>query len=104
LEARARAARLSVLPPGTLFGHTADDQAATVLVRLLRGTGPTGLAAMRVEGHPMLGLRRAETVALCDDLGIETVEDPSNRDPRFVRNRVRAEVLPLLHDVAGRDV
>lgn len=104
LEARARAARRSVLPFGTLFGHTADDQAETVLLRLLRGTGPFGLAAMDRATHPLLGLRRTETVELCDRLGIEPVRDPSNDDPRHRRNRVRHEVLPLLDDVAQRDV
>jgi tRNA(Ile)-lysidine synthase len=104
LEARARRARRSVLPADTLHGHTADDQAETVLLRLLRGTGPTGLAAMRTDHHPLLALRRAETVALCEHLGVDPVEDPSNTDARFRRNRVRHEVLPLLDDVAGRDV
>ena len=103
LEARARAARHAALPDGTLFGHTADDQAETVLLRLLRGTGPSGLAAMRPDRHPVLGLRRAETESLCAHLGLAPFEDPSNRDPRFTRNRVRHEVLPLLADVAGRD-
>ena len=103
LEARARAARHAVLPEGTLFGHTADDQAETVLLRLLRGTGPSGLAAMRPDRHPLLRLRRAETESLCAHLGVVPFEDPSNRDPRFTRNRVRHEVLPLLADVAGRD-
>ena len=103
LEARARAARHAVLPSRTLFGHTADDQAETVLLRLLRGTGPAGLAAMRPDRHPMLRLRRAETEALCAHLGLRPFEDPSNRDPRFTRNRVRHEVLPLLAEVAGRD-
>lgn len=104
LEARARDARRAVLPPGTLYGHTADDQAETVLLRLLRGTGPAGLAGMRADTHPLLGLRRHETVALCAALGIEVVEDPTNVDARFTRNRVRHEVLPLLSEVAGRDV
>lgn len=104
LEARARAARRAVLPPDTLHGHTADDQAETVLLRLLRGTGPAGLAAMRPATHPLLSLRRAETVALCAHLGVEPFEDPTNTDPRFTRNRVRREVVPLLDDVAGRDV
>ncbi len=104
LEARARAARRSVLPPGTLFGHTADDQAETVLLRLLRGTGPAGLAAMDAALHPLLELRRSETRGLCEHLGVEVVEDPSNQDTRFRRNRVRHEVLPLLDDVADRDV
>jgi len=103
LEARARAARHAVLPDETLFGHTADDQAETVLLRLLRGTGPAGLAAMRADRHPLLRLRRSETESLCDHLGLAPFEDPSNRDPRFTRNRVRHEVLPLLADVAGRD-
>jgi tRNA(Ile)-lysidine synthase len=104
LEARARAARRAVLPPDALLGHTADDQAETVLLRLLRGTGPAGLAAMRPAMHPLLGLRRAETVALCAHLGVEPFEDPTNTDPRFTRNRVRHEVVPLLDDVGGRDV
>lgn len=104
LEARARAARHAALPADVWFGHTADDQAETVVLRLLRGTGPTGLAAMRPERHPLLGLRRRETRALCAHLGIEVVEDPTNDDPRFRRNRVRHEVLPLLDDVAARDV
>lgn len=104
LEARARAARRAVLGPDALYGHTADDQAETVLLRLLRGTGPSGLAAMRPDTHPLLGLRRRDTEAVCATLGVEVVSDPSNTDPRFVRNRIRREVLPLLDDVAGRDV
>lgn len=104
LEQRARAARHAALPAGSLFGHTADDQAETVLLRLLRGTGPGGLAAMRPEAHPLLGLRRVDTHALCGHLGVHPRHDPMNRDPRFRRNRVRAEVLPLLDDVAERDV
>jgi tRNA(Ile)-lysidine synthase len=104
LEARAREARRSVLPVGTLFGHTADDQAETLVLRLLRGTGPFGLAGMRQDQHPLLALRRSDTVGLCERLGIQYLNDPSNDDPRFRRNRVRHEVLPLLDDVAGRDV
>lgn len=104
LEARARAARWSVLPAGTLTGHTLDDQAETVLVNLLRGAGTTGLAGMRVAGHPLLAVRRAETRALCAELGIDVVDDPSNVDPRHLRNRVRAELLPLLDDLAHRDL
>jgi tRNA(Ile)-lysidine synthase len=104
LEARARAARHEVLGPDGLWGHTADDQAETVLLRLLRGTGPSGLACMRPDRHPLLGLRRADTRELCGHLGVPVVDDPSNRDPRFDRVRVRHEVLPLLDDVARRDV
>jgi tRNA(Ile)-lysidine synthase len=105
LEARARAARLGALGPGAATGHTADDQAETVLANLLRGAGVHGLAGMRSgPTHPILGLRRRETVALCRHLELTPVRDPSNEDPRFLRNRVRAELLPLCSEVAGRDV
>ena len=105
LEARARAARLGVLGDGAATGHTADDQAETVLANLLRGAGVHGLAGMRAgPTHPILALRRAETVDLCAHLGLEPVHDPTNRDPRFQRNRIRAELLPLCADIAGRDV
>ncbi|HVC15262.1 MAG TPA: tRNA lysidine(34) synthetase TilS [Acidimicrobiales bacterium] len=104
LEARARAARFAVLPPDVATGHTMDDQAETVLCNLLRGTGTPGLAAMRPdERHPLLALRRAETRGVCEASGIRWVEDPSNDDPRHLRNRVRHELLPLCADLAGRD-
>lgn len=110
LEQRARQARYEVLEQhaassGQLMtGHTADDQAETVLINVLRGAGSTGLAGMkRGFRHPILLLRRAETEALCADLGLEPVEDPSNQDPRFVRNRIRASVMPLLASISGRD-
>ncbi len=105
LEARARAARQRVLGPDAATGHTADDQAETVLIRLLRGSGVDGLAGMRAgPRHPILALRRAETAALCRAQGLVPVSDPSNTDPRFLRNRVRAELLPLCDELAGRDV
>ena len=104
LEARARAARYAVLPTDVLTGHTADDQAETVLLNLLRGAGLDGLAGMRPEGRPLLGLRRSETRALVAAHGLTPVEDPSNADPAFRRNRVRAELLPLLDAIAERDV
>jgi tRNA(Ile)-lysidine synthase len=105
LEARAREARLSALGPGAATGHTADDQAETVLANLLRGAGVDGLAAMRKgPTHPLLRLRRAETAALCDRLGLVPVRDPTNDDPRFVRTRIRHELLPLCSAIAGRDV
>ena len=104
LEARARAARYAVLPPDVLTGHTADDQAETVLLNLLRGAGLDGLAGMRSEGHPLLALRRAETEAVCRAEGLIPVVDPSNADPAHRRNRVRHELLPLLNDIAQRDV
>jgi tRNA(Ile)-lysidine synthase len=104
LEARARAARYAALPEGVLTGHTADDQAETVLLNLLRGAGLDGLAGMAPERRPLLRLRRAETGALCRALGLDVVRDPTNDDLRFRRNRVRHEVLPVLSEVAGRDV
>ena len=104
LEARARAARFAVLPAEVATGHTMDDQAETILVNLLRGSGSDGLAGMEPGlRHPLLGLRRSETHALCAASGLVPVCDPSNDDPSFVRNRVRHELLPLCADVAGRD-
>jgi hypoxanthine phosphoribosyltransferase len=104
LEARAREARFAVLPAGVATGHTMDDQAETVLINLLRGAGPDGLAAMAAGvRHPLLALRRAETHALCAEARLAPLCDPSNDDPAFVRNRVRHELLPLCASVAGRD-
>lgn len=105
LEARARQARRSVLPPSFATGHTADDQAETVLLNLLRGAGSDGLSGMRAgERHPLLGLRRWETAALCEEEGLPALRDPTNDDLSFLRNRVRHQVLPLLSSVAGRDL
>jgi tRNA(Ile)-lysidine synthase len=105
LEARARAARRRVLPEGCATGHTADDQAETVLLRLLRGSGSTGLGAIRPgPTHPILALRRADTAAVCRTLGLDPVHDASNDVADVWRNRVRSEALPLLTDIAGRDL
>lgn len=104
LEARARTARHAVLGGDALFGHTADDQAETVLLALLRGAGLDGLRGMTIRQHPILGLRRTETRALCSALALEPVEDPSNCDLRFRRNRIRHELIPLMDDIAERDV
>ena len=104
LEARARAARYAALPPDVLTGHTADDQAETVLLNLMRGAGIDGLAGIRRERRPLLDLRRADTVALCEHLGLQPVVDPTNDDPTPRRNRVRAELVPLMDRIAERDV
>ncbi|WP_436794785.1 tRNA lysidine(34) synthetase TilS [Actinospongicola halichondriae] len=104
LEARARRARHHVLPDDALFGHTLDDQAETVILALLRGTGLDGLRGMSPARHPILAVRRAETEAICAALSLDPVRDPTNTDARFRRNRIRHEVLPLLDDVAERDV
>ena len=105
VEARARDARFAVLPQGVMTGHTADDQAETMLVNLIRGAGSRGLAAMTPStSKPILALRRAETHALCSALGLEVVVDSTNDSPAFQRNRIRNEVMPLLADIAARDV
>jgi tRNA(Ile)-lysidine synthase len=105
VEARARAARYAVLPPGALTGHTADDQAETVLLNLLRGAGVDGLAGIRPgTTKPLLALRRGDTRALCAELGLVPVDDPSNDDLSLRRNRVRHELVPLLDAIAERDV
>jgi tRNA(Ile)-lysidine synthase len=104
LEARARAARYAALGPDALTGHTADDQAETVLLNLIRGAALDGLAGMDPDRRPLRRLRRSETRALCAALGLSPVADPSNSDPAIRRNRVRHELLPLLDDIGARDV
>lgn len=83
------------------LGHHADDQAETVLMRMLRGAGGAGLAAMAGCGpgrliRPMLGLYRAEILAYLHARGIAFVEDSSNRSPAFLRSRIRTELIPML--------
>jgi tRNA(Ile)-lysidine synthase len=106
LEARARRARYQALPAGVMTGHTADDQAETVLLNVMRGAALDGLAGMR-DGtrvrRPLLDLRRAETHELCAALDLHPVDDPSNADLRFRRNRVRHQLLPLLGALGERD-
>jgi tRNA(Ile)-lysidine synthase len=105
LEARARTARRALLPPDAMTGHTADDHAETVLINLLRGAGPRGLAGIRPgPTKPLLQLRRQETRALCAAWGVRVFEDPSNDDPAHLRNRVRHELLPLAGIIAERDL
>jgi tRNA(Ile)-lysidine synthase len=104
VEARARDARYAVMPAGVMTGHTADDQAETVLINVLRGAAASGLSAMRPgTTRPLLALRRADTEAICRECGIQPVKDETNTDPRYVRNRIRHELLPLMADISHRD-
>jgi tRNA(Ile)-lysidine synthase len=117
LEEAARRARYGFLAAAAkeagattvAAGHTASDQAETVLMHVIRGSGLTGVAGMHprsrwpAPGHedltlvrPLLGLRREETLAYCRAAGFAPVEDVSNHSPLFLRNRVRSELLPLL--------
>ncbi len=116
LEAAAREARYAWLTKiarehgfaVVATGHTADDQAETVLMRLLRGAGSTGLAAMRTDGvvpgshpplrllRPLLTTTRAEVEAYVAARGLKPSQDSSNADPAYTRNRVRRELLPAL--------
>lgn len=104
LEARARAARYRALPAGALTGHTADDQAETVLLNVLRGAALDGLAGFDPTCRPLRLLRRRDTEAICQACGLTPVADPTNVDPAHRRNRVRHELLPLLDAIAQRDV
>jgi tRNA(Ile)-lysidine synthase len=83
------------------LGHTRDDQAETVLFRMLRGSGLAGLAGIlpvTAEGlvRPLLDMSRAEVEAFLRQRGIPWREDTSNREPRFARNRIRHHLLPEL--------
>ena len=91
-------------------GHTADDQAETVLMRVLRGTGVRGIRGIlpvaSVPGspsirlvRPLLSLTRADTVAICGEGGVNPLVDPSNLDQALARNRVRHDLLATLRAV-----
>jgi len=112
-------------------GHTASDRAETLLLNLARGCHRRGLASLggrRPLGaptprgtaaqvstpqvlpelvRPLLGFSRDDTARVCRDLALPVQEDPSNQEPRFARNRLRAEVMPVLealHPGAGRRI
>lgn len=115
-EASARAGRFAAFAAmaarenldAVALGHTADDQCETLLMRLLRGTSLQGLGGIRerrrvsVDGRslllwrPLLRYSRAELRGILKDIGQDWLEDPSNESPRFLRNRIRNEVVPLL--------
>ncbi len=82
------------------LGHTADDQAETVLMRVLQGAGPRGLAGIPARRgrivRPLLEVDRASVLAHLAAHDLEAVDDATNRDTRFLRNRVRHEILPFL--------
>jgi tRNA(Ile)-lysidine synthase len=93
--------------PWVATGHTADDQAETVLHRLLRGTGLRGLAGIPVRRtmaagvevvRPLLRVRRGDVLAFLEALGQPWRQDRSNADPRHTRNRIRHELLPHLEE------
>jgi tRNA(Ile)-lysidine synthase len=121
LETAARHARLAFFQriarrrecPRLFLAHHADDQAETFLFHLFRGSGSTGLGAMRplsVDGdgrqiaRPLLGIWREEIDAYLAAHRLEFREDISNIDPRFTRNRLRHEIIPALSAAFGRDV
>lgn len=112
IQAAARDARYALLAEharalgadAVLTGHTADDQAETVLMRLIAGSGPSGLAGMRRERalgegvrlvRPFLNLPKSDLVAYCEEHGLPFVRDPSNANDRFARVRLR-RLMPKL--------
>ncbi|MCY3918402.1 MAG: tRNA lysidine(34) synthetase TilS [Chloroflexi bacterium] len=94
-----------------VVGHTMDDQAESVLLHLIRGSGSDGLAGMPAGGvvprpgartpllRPLLDIRRSETAALCAAAGAAPVHDPANDDPSYTRVRLRRDVLPALRSI-----
>ncbi|HEV8571673.1 MAG TPA: tRNA lysidine(34) synthetase TilS [Actinomycetota bacterium] len=122
VEAWARLARYGALTQAAAdegahvaaVGHTADDQAETILLALVRGGGLEALAGMPAVGsvpplgfpavRPLIETTREEVEAFCRALRLRPREDPMNRDPRFLRARIRHELLPLLEERLGRGV
>lgn len=112
LQARARAARYEALRACAaergleyvVVAHHRDDRAETVLLRLLRGAGPRGLAVMPARAgdllRPMIHASRADVLLHLERHRIPCCQDPSNRDARFLRARVRHELLPLLEELS----
>lgn len=112
LQARARSARFAALRARAselgasliATAHQADDRAETVLLRLLRGTSPRGLAVLPVRAadlvRPLIRARRRDIEAHAERHRVPFSDDPSNRDPRYLRARVRHELLPLLAELA----
>lgn len=119
-EAAAREARRAALldaahaegATAILLAHTLDDQAETVLTGLARGSGATSLAGMSPDREeadirwlrPLLDVRRATTRAACTAQGLPPWDDPHNLDRRFLRVRVRQDVLPVLEAELGPGV
>jgi len=115
-SAAARAARYAALDvcaarvgaERIAVGHTADDQAETVLMRLLQGAGVRGLAGIPpVRGRiirPLIEMRRSALETELRRAGLAWVDDRTNRDPKFLRNRIRHELLPLLADSYNPEV
>jgi tRNA(Ile)-lysidine synthase len=111
-EARWRDDRLSFLREAArehratvCTAHTRDDQAETVLFRELRGAGPRGLAGLAAAGdtrRPLLGFSRRDVSDYAREAGVEWVDDPSNLDPSFARNRLRQEIIPAMRVACPR--
>ena len=105
LEAAARDARyafLRTLPGKIATAHTADDNAETVLMHLVRGTGLKGLGGISPQNgpiiRPMLNATRADVEAFLDEYAVDYIHDSSNSTDAFLRNRLRHHVIPLLKE------
>jgi len=115
-EAAARTARYTALESlrqktksnFVVLGHTSSDQAETVLLGLVRGSGSKSLSGMSEKTgfllRPLLGIERATTEAFCKDSGIKYWSDPQNQDKKFLRVMIRKHVLPFLEKQLGGSV
>ncbi len=89
-----------------VLAHHRDDQVETFMLRLLRGSGVSGLVAMRVHQgiwwRPLLSCSREQILDYAQQYKLRWVEDESNRDPAFLRNRLRAQIIPQLREINPR--
>lgn len=115
VEAAARTVRYAALASAAAedgrdiwVAHTLDDQAETLLLGALRGN-PAGMAPISALDsgprlvRPFLGIRRADTVGACDELGLDPWHDPMNDDPAYRRVAVRKDIIPALSTIIGGD-
>jgi tRNA(Ile)-lysidine synthase len=102
LEAQRPEAESCALPVRILTAHTADDMLETVLMRILRGSGPSGLAAMPVSRgrilRPLISLSRRDVLGYLNEQNISWRDDSTNTDRQFLRNRIRHCLIPLFEE------
>lgn len=112
IEQAGRTARYEIFenncPGKVALAHNMNDNAETLLMNLLRGTGATGMSGIsHMIGkyiRPLIKVPRASIETYCKDNGVEYITDSSNKDTIYFRNAVRHKILPMMNEITGKDV